>query len=162
MTRWTKRLILPIAIIMSSSVLAGCSGNKGNDKEQAALLGRANQQSMNVKGIKHTNDSLPEQVKREVADMKGIYDVVVVQNGKKFLVAYKVNHLNRFRMKQIEKQVNQKLTNKFKGSQFIISSDYKIFLEAVRLNEMLKTQDVPQKKATKRFEEIEKLSKEMT
>jgi hypothetical protein len=87
--------------------------------------------------------------------------VIVVKNGKKIIVAYKVKHLQRFHMKKIEKTVTENLEEKFPKNDFIVSSDYKIFLESVRLNELLKKKDVPEKKARKKFKEIEELQKEL-
>ena len=93
-------------------------------------------------------------VKKSVAKHEEIYDVVVVKKDKKILVAYKVKHLKRFHMKRIEKEVTEQLNEKFEGYDFIVSSDYKIFLELVRLNEMLKAKDVPEEKARKKYDEI--------
>lgn len=140
----------------------GCTDNKGGEKENMALIQRTNPPALDVRSTTYQKDGLPEKVKKEVAGLDGIYDVVVVQNGKKVLVAYKVNHMRRFQMKKIEKNVNEHLNKKFNGKEFIVSSDYKIFLEAVRLNEMLMDQDVPEKKAKKKFKEIESLEKELT
>ena len=101
-------------------------------------------------------------VKKTVAKHEAIYDVVVVKNDKTILVAYKVKHLQRFHMKRIEKEVNKQLNEKYKDYDFVVSSDYKIFLELVRLNEMLKAKDVPEKKAIKKYNEIISLHKELT
>lgn len=54
-----------------------------------------------------------------------------------------------------------KLEEKFPKYDFIVSSDYKIFLESLRLNEFLKEKEVPEKKAIKKFKEIEELQKEL-
>ncbi|MDQ7860282.1 YhcN/YlaJ family sporulation lipoprotein [Peribacillus frigoritolerans] len=81
---------------------------------------------------------LISKVKETVANEDTIYDVIVVKNGKKIIVAYKVKHLQRFHMKKIEKTVTEHLEERFPENDFIVSSDYKIFLESVRLNELLK------------------------
>lgn len=141
---------------------AGCTDSKGGEKENMALIQRTNSPALDVRSSTYQKDGLPEKVKKEVAGLDGIYDVVVVQNGKKVLVAYKVNHMRRFQMKKIENNVNERLNKTFKGYEFIVSSDYKIFLEAVRLNEMLMDKDVPEKKAKEKFDKIESLQKELT
>ena len=41
-------------------------------------------------------------------------------------------------MKKIEKEVNEMLEKKYPDEDFIVSSDYKIFLEAVQIEEKLK------------------------
>jgi hypothetical protein len=154
-----KIFMLTSAFFLCLVILAGCNDSK---QDGMALVGRTNPPAMDVRSVRYSDQAIPEQVKKEVAGIDGIYDVVVVQNGKKILAAYKVNHLKRFKMKKIEKNVTNRLSKKFKGYEFIVSSDYKIFLEAVRLNKMLKKEDVPTEKAKKKFEDIVSLQKEMT
>ena len=64
-------------------------------------------------------------------------------------------------MKAIEKEVNDKLEEKYPDEDFTVSSDYKIFLEAVRLGEKLKDPKYPEKKAKKELNRIIGLNKEM-
>ena len=78
------------------------------------------------------------------------------------MVAYKVKQMKRFKMKKIEKELNKKLTEKYSDRKFIVSSDFKIFLEAVELNEDLKDKKYSREKARKRFKKIIKLEKEKT
>jgi hypothetical protein len=78
------------------------------------------------------------------------------------LVVYKVKHLQRFRMKTIEKNITNHLEKKYPKEDFIVSSDYKIFLEAVRLKDDMKKRKITEKKAEKRFKEIVSLTEEMT
>ncbi|RFU66744.1 YhcN/YlaJ family sporulation lipoprotein [Peribacillus glennii] len=151
-------LLIQFVILL---VAAGC-GNEERMKEGTALIQQTDPPALDVRSTTYQKDGLPEKVKKEVAGIDGIYDVAVVQNGKKVLVAYKVNHMRRFQMKKIEKEVNTHLKKRFKDNEFIVSSDYKIFLETVRLNEMLMDQDVPKEKAKKKFKDIESLQKEMT
>ncbi|MDQ0217465.1 sporulation protein [Peribacillus cavernae] len=152
-------LLIPAAILF---ITTGCTDNSDAEKENMALIQTTNPPAMDVRSLTYQNDGLPEKVKKEVIGIDGIYDVAIVQNGKEILVAYKVNHMHRFQMKKIEKNVNDQLNRTFKGYNFTVSSDYKIFLETVRLNEMLRKKDVPEKKAKKRFEKIVKLQKELT
>jgi hypothetical protein len=150
-------LLLATTILLT---ISGCSSN--TDKQGTALIQRTNPPAMDVRRITYQKDGIPEKVKREVASINDIYDVVTVQNGKEILVAYKVNHMHRFQMKKIEKNVNDRLKKKFSDYNFTVSSDYKIFLEAARLNNMLREKYVPEKKAKKRFDKIVKLQKELT
>ncbi|PLT33896.1 YhcN/YlaJ family sporulation lipoprotein [Bacillus sp. V5-8f] len=156
-----KRFYFLVIQMMIILLAAGC-GNGEGAREGTALIQQTNPPAVDVRSTTYQKDGLPEKVKKEVAGLDGIYDVAVVQNGKKVLVAYKVNHLRRFQMKKIEKDVNSHLKKRFKDNEFIVSSDYKIFLETVRLNEMLLNKDVPKQKAKKKFQEIESLQKEMT
>ena len=136
-------------------ILSGCDNKEGGKVDDLALIKRTNPEPMDIiNGMDENGKGLITDVKKSVAKHEEIYDVVVVKKDKKILVAYKVKHLKRFHMKRIEKEVTEQLNEKFEGYDFIVSSDYKIFLELVRLNEMLKAKDVPEEKARKKYEEI--------
>ncbi|MET3317182.1 UNVERIFIED_ORG: hypothetical protein ABIC97_000266 [Peribacillus simplex] len=144
-------------------LLAACSSKGDGKTENLALIKRTNPEPMDIiNGMDEKDEKgLISKVKETVANEDTIYDVIVVKNGKKIIVAYKVKHLKRFHMKKIEKNVTGKLEEKFPKYDFIVSSDYKIFLESLRLNEFLKEKEVPEKKAIKKFKEIEELQKEL-
>lgn len=57
-------------------------------------------------------------------------------------------------MKKIEKEVSKKLEKKYPKENFTVSSDYKIFLETVRLDERMKSAKFSHREAEKRFKEI--------
>jgi hypothetical protein len=100
-------------------------------------------------------------IRKEVSSLPEIYDVAVVKGKEDTLVVYKVKHLHRFKMKKIEKNVNNKLEKEYPKENFTVSSDYKIFLEAVRLNEHMKSKKFSQEKAEKRVKEIVKMTEDM-
>lgn len=103
-----------------------------------------------------------EELHKYVLSFPEIYDAAIITGKKRVLVAYKVKHMKRFGMKKIEKKLNKKLEEKYQNHDFTVSSDYKIFLEAVELNEDLKDESYSRKKAKKQFKKIIKLQKEMT
>ncbi|MDV7766458.1 YhcN/YlaJ family sporulation lipoprotein [Peribacillus sp. CSMR9] len=144
-------------------LLTACSSQGDGKTENLALIKRTNPEPMDIiNGMDEKDEKgLISKVKETVANEDAIYDVIVVKNGKKIIVAYKVKHLKRFHMKKIEKTVTRNLEKQFPKYNFIVSSDYKIFLESVRLNELLKEKDVPEKKAKRKFKEIEGLQKEL-
>ncbi|CAH0209137.1 hypothetical protein SRABI96_02126 [Peribacillus sp. Bi96] len=152
-----------IFFVVALCLLTACSSQEDGKTENLALIKRTNPEPMDIiNGMDHEDEKgLISKVKETVAKEDTIYDVIVVKNGKKIIVAYKVKHLQRFHMKKIEKNVTGHLEEKFPKYEFIVSSDYKIFLESVRLNELLKKKDVPEKKARKKFKEIEGLQKEL-
>ena len=69
-------------------------------------------------------------IKKDVEHLDYIYDVAVIKGENEDLVVYKVKHFQRFQMKKIEKEVNEILEKRYPEENFIVSSDYKIFLEA--------------------------------
>ena len=152
-----------ISCMMILFILSGCANKEGGKVDDTALIKRTNPEPMDIiNGLDPDGKELITDVKKNVAKHEAIYDVVVVKNDKTILVAYKVKHLQRFHMKRIEKEVTQQLNEKYKDYDFVVSSDYKIFLELVRLNEMLKAKDVPEKKAIKKYNEIISLHEELT
>ncbi|WP_260284019.1 YhcN/YlaJ family sporulation lipoprotein [Peribacillus aracenensis] len=159
--RYFKGSLLVFLVVLY--VLTGCSNHNDGKTENLAMIKRTNPEPMDIiNGMDGKDEKgLISKVKETVANEDSIYDVIVVKNEKKIIVAYKVKHLQRFHMKKIEKTVTKNLEEKFPENDFIVSSDYKIFLESVRLNELLKEKDVPEKKARKKFKEIEELQKEL-
>jgi hypothetical protein len=141
-------------------LVAGCSNQKDNKKSSLALIKTT--QPTPIKLSNKQNESFPTQVKREVAKIDGIYDVAVIEGNKTVLVAYKVRHLYRFKMKSIEKKLTERLETEYPKEKFVVSSDYKIFLEAVRLKEKLDSGKISKKKANNRFNDIVKLKEELT
>lgn len=108
------------------------------------------------------NVKLAEKVKKDIQALDAIYDVAVIAGKEDTLVAYKVKHMKRFGMKKIEKEINKKLEKNYPGENFIVSSDFKIFIEAVELQEKMKDPAYPEKKAEKQLQKIISLKKEMT
>jgi hypothetical protein len=107
-------------------------------------------------------NKLVSSIKKDVAEFEELYDVAVVKGEEEILVAYKVKHMQRFHMVKIEQKMNKMLEEKYPKENFIVSSDYKIFLEAVELNDKMKNPDYSNKDAQKKLEEIIELKKELT
>ncbi|AYA75147.1 sporulation protein [Bacillus sp. Y1] len=110
-------------------------------------------------GDKH---KLVASIKKDVAKFEELYDVAVIKGEEEILVAYKVKHMQRFHMVKIEGEINKMLEKKYPKENFIVSSDYKIFLEAVELEDKMKNPNFSNKDAKKKLEEIIKLKKELT
>jgi hypothetical protein len=146
-------------MLISIFTLVGCGGNQ-EKKDYLALV-----QTTNPSPTTLTSDSKTvsaEEIEKEVEKFKDIYDVAVIKGDKEDLVVYKVKHLRRFYMKNIEKEVTNKLEDTFPDENFVVSSDYKIFLEAVRLNKKRQDQNLSKEEAQKKLDEIIKLKKELT
>jgi hypothetical protein len=103
-----------------------------------------------------------EKVRKEMISMEPVYDVAIVKGGNDTLIAYKVKHMHRFRMKQIEKEINKRLEEKFPKENFTVSSDYKIFLEVVELINDKKNPDYSDKRGNKKLQKIIRLQEQLT
>ncbi|WP_338449018.1 sporulation protein [Niallia oryzisoli] len=157
-----KQTILCVFIMICLSVIAaGCNTQRNQSSQDYMSL----MQTTNPAPRTVASDSKPDLIKEieeDVESHKDLYDVAVIKGKKHILVVYKVKHMQRFHMKTIEKEVNEKLEKKYPDENFIVSSDYKIFLEAVRLGEKMKDPKYPDKKADEELEKIVKLKKELT
>ena len=84
---------------------------------------------------KNNGEDKVKKIEKEVSSFDELYDVAVVKGKKDTLVVYKVKHMHRFKMKKIEKDLTKRLEKNYPKENITVSSDYKIFLEAVRLVE---------------------------
>lgn len=154
----TARIWKRLLFIMALLLLPGC-GQKQADDGTLALVKTTNPAPIH---IQNGDANKPEQIQKDVSSFPEVYDVAVIKNKKETLVVYKVKQLQRFRMKTIEKNITNHLEKKHPKEDFIVSSDYKIFLEAVRLKDDMKKRKISKKEAEKRFKEIVSLTEEMT
>ncbi|TDL62639.1 sporulation protein [Rhodococcus qingshengii] len=148
------RLMLFLSIFLMSS----CSQGENEKDSQLALMKTTNP---NPTVTENKGQDKAEKIEKEVESFDEIYDVAVVKGKRDTLVVYKVKHMQRFNMKKIEKDLNKTLEKKYPKENFTVSSDYKIFLEAVRLVERKNNGTLSTKQAEKRFNEIVKMTSDM-
>jgi hypothetical protein len=149
------RLMLFVSIFLMSS----CSQGQNEKDSQLALMKTTNPNPTVTE--KNNGKDKAEKIEKEVENFDEIYDVAVVKGKKETLVVYKVKHMQRFNMKKIEKNLNKTLEKKHPKENFTVSSDYKIFLEVVRLVERKNNGTLSDKQAEKRFNEIVKMTSDM-
>jgi hypothetical protein len=151
--------IIRVILIGYVTLLVSCSQGQTVKESQLALMKTTNPNPTVTQ--KNNGQDKVESIEREVENIDEIYDVAVVKGKKATLVVYKVKHMQRFRMKQIEKDLNKKLEEEHPKEQFTVSSDYKVFLEAVRLVERKDNGRLSDKQAEKRLNEIVKMTSDM-
>ncbi|WP_419888691.1 YhcN/YlaJ family sporulation lipoprotein [Neobacillus niacini] len=151
--------IIRIIISVCVTLLISCNQGQTEKDSQLALMKTTNPNPTVTE--KNNGQEKVESIEREVESFDEIYDVAVVKGKKETLVVYKVKHMQRFRMKQIEKDLNKILEEKHPKEQFTVSSDYKIFLEAVRLVERKEHGNLSDKQAEKRLNEILKMTSDI-
>lgn len=151
-----------MTIFLYSAIIIGCNKNEVQENQDyLTLIQTTNPTPTNIAA--GNSDVTAEEIKKEVEQKREyIYDVAVIKGENEDLVVYKVKHLQRFRMNKIEKEVTEMLEKKFPDENFVVSSDYKIFLEATRLGKKMKDPDFSKEEAQKRLEEIISLKKELT
>lgn len=152
-----KNAVIQI-LFCASLLLTACAAKDDGSSSRLALMKTTDPEPVETQD---NNSKVSEQdVKKDVASLPELYDVAVIKGKKDILVAYKVKHLKRFNMKGIEKRLTAKLEKKYPKENFTVSSDYKIFLEATRLQEGIKSGKYNDKEAEKRLQQIIKLQKE--
>jgi 5'-3' exonuclease len=149
-----------IMVLILTLTLSGCNQSEEEQESRLSLIKTTNPNPIKI--TNKQNENIAANVKQDVKKFNEIFDVAVVQGKKDTLVVYKVKHLNRFRMKQIEKNVTKELEKKYPNENFTVSSDYKIFMEALKLKEQVKDPNYSEIKAEKDLEKIIKLKNEQT
>ena len=158
--QWLRKFTL-LTLALSIVITTGCMDTEKKGEAKMALLKTTNPHPAVLNETKE-EFAFSEDVHKYVLSFDDIYDAAIIVGEKRVLVAYKVKHMKRFRMKKIEKDLQKKLEKKYPDRKFTVSSDYKIFLEAVELNEDLKDPNYSRKKAKKQSKKIIKLEKEKT
>ncbi|GIN83962.1 hypothetical protein J6TS2_03480 [Heyndrickxia sporothermodurans] len=150
-----------ISILVILFFLIGCNHQQDSKESRLALMKTTQPKPVKIVQTKMKR-SISDEVKNAVLNNKQIYDAAIIEGEKKILVAYKVKHFYRFKMKSIEKKLKKQLEKEFPNRTFIVSSDYKIFLESVRLKEAMSDHTISDQEAKKRFKKIIKLTEELT
>lgn len=151
--------IIRLMIIASVIFMGSCNQDQKVKDSQLALMKMTNPNPIVTEQNK--DEDKVKKIEKEVENFNEIYDVAVVKGKEETLVVYKVKHLHRFKMKKIEADLNKTLEKKYPKETFIVSSDYKIFLEAVRLVEKRNKGKLSDKQAEKRLNEIVKMTTDM-
>nr|WP_263328306.1 sporulation protein [Neobacillus sp. Marseille-Q6967] len=148
-----------ILFVLCLFTLSACTQEQQVKDSQLSLMKTTNPNPIVTQ--QHNSPHHVQDIEKTVSDYDELYDVAVIEGKKETLVVYKVKHMQRFRMKKIEKNLTKELEEKYPDDNFIVSSDYKIFLEAVRLNERREAGNLSDKAADKRLNEIIKMTKDM-
>ncbi|MEH7115495.1 YhcN/YlaJ family sporulation lipoprotein [Neobacillus niacini] len=148
-----------IIVMVFASVMVSCNQDKNVNDSQLALMKTTNPNPIVTE--KNIGEDKVKKIEKEVSNLDELYDVAVVKGKRDTLVVYKVKHMQRFKMNKIEKDLTKRLKKNFPKENITVSSDYKIFLEAVRLVEKKNNGDLSDKQAEKRLNEIIKMTSEM-
>jgi hypothetical protein len=146
-------------IIVCMIILSACNHNENVKDSQLALMKATNPNPLMTEQDRSLDKV--KKIEKDVNDFDEIYDASIVKGKEETLVVYKVKHMQRFRMKKIEKNLTKTLEDRYPKEKFVVSSDYKIFLEAVRLSERMKAGKLSDQQAEKRFTEIVKMTTDM-
>lgn len=155
------KLLSLTCMILITATLTSCNTD-ATQNSGMSLIQKSDPDPIILDEKTKDKNKLVSSIKKDVAKFEELYDVAVIKGEEEILVAYKVKHMQRFKMVNIEQKMNKMLEEKYPKENFIVSSDYKIFLEAVELNDKMKNPDYSNKDAQKKLEEIIELKKELT
>ncbi|NCU18926.1 YhcN/YlaJ family sporulation lipoprotein [Pallidibacillus pasinlerensis] len=142
-------------------ILSACSSNQASEGSITALFTEVNPAPLSVEDSE-SRVEMAQKIREIILTFDDLYDSAIVLGKEDCLVAIKVRHTKRFRMKKIEKELKETLEKEFPNENFTVSSDYKIFLEAVRLKDKVKEENWPVDKREEQLQKIIKLSREQT
>lgn len=150
-----KKLLLVIMLF----TLVGC---EKMTEENGLYVFIKNQDIPPFSLVEDSNLSRLTTLQQELLSFENIYDVTMVEGKEELLIVYKVKHLNRFKMQAIEKEVKKIAEEQLnEEKEIVVSSDYKIYLETMRLHNQVKKQ-IDEQELLKKFNSIIHLQKEMT
>jgi Sporulation lipoprotein YhcN/YlaJ (Spore_YhcN_YlaJ) len=151
------KVTISFLLLTSIGLISGCAGNQNQfaDNNDDANI-------VKVHTSKSIDQSIANQAKEKVIKEEEILGVKAVNTDKELLIAVEVNHMDRFRLKEIEKKINQKTEKQFPNHEVTISTDSKIFLELEKLENKMKKNKLDNKKLEKELKRIKSLSEELT
>lgn len=158
-----KALLIAVVIVCVATVTA-CSPDSDSKEALASMFVPVDVKplTLNEEGYDRFDEKIVDFIGKELERDEAVYDAMVVQNENEILVAYKVHQLKRFNMEKIEADLNNRLEEEFPKYDFYVTSDTKIFLEAVELAVHVNQEGYPKEKAKIWFDKIVELEKEQT
>ncbi|MED4531664.1 YhcN/YlaJ family sporulation lipoprotein [Metabacillus fastidiosus] len=150
--KYTARIIYIFFLVI---VMTGCSGMYKNEG--------ANKPNVTDVSFKNSNgQSGTEIMKQLLENEEEVKNVRAVNFDKELLIAAEIDHMDRFRLKEIKQKLREKVQKQYPDYKVIISTDKKIFLELEQLENKMRTENLSKKKVEKEMNRIKKLSKETT
>ncbi|MED4452282.1 YhcN/YlaJ family sporulation lipoprotein [Metabacillus fastidiosus] len=150
--KYTTRIIYIFFLVI---VIAGCSGMHKNEE--------ANKSNVTDVSFKNSHDqSVTEKMKQLLENEEEVKNIRAVNSDKELLIAAEINHMDRFRLKEIQQKLEKKVKKQYEDYKVTISTDKKIFLELEQLENKMRTENLSKKKFEKEMNRIKNLSKETT
>ncbi|WP_077622206.1 YhcN/YlaJ family sporulation lipoprotein [Sediminibacillus massiliensis] len=152
-----KRLIEPIRIIsfvLLFVLLAGCNTN---EKDNRTAIKDPNYDLTQVNSLPAVNQAVANEAKEAVLKKGPIIGARSVNTDKELLIAVEVKQMDRFRLKELKKDVKKTLEKKYPEKKIEVSTDKKLFIEIDKLESKIQNQKIDKKELNKRFKEVKSL-----
>ncbi|NUJ16459.1 hypothetical protein FKN04_07585 [Bacillus glycinifermentans] len=145
--------LICVFLLFSSAVTIGCQDQNAAEGQSGAV------RNVSTKDGK-TDQSVANQAKKRLLKKEEVTEVRGANSKKDLVLAVQVEHMDRFRLKDIEKKSKEQLKKEFPGYSIEISTDQKIFWELDKLEKQLQHKNVSSKKLNKKLNKIKQLMKE--
>lgn len=134
-------------------LIVGCSSGEQETKNPIIT------QTSNEKTI---DQNLSNEAVEKVLKKEEITKANAVNTEKLLLLAFEVEQLERFNLKEIEKKIKSELKKDFKKVKVEVTHDAKIMMEIEKLQDKAENENIAPKKWKKEIEKVQKLMKEKT
>lgn len=146
-----RYFFIPIALIF---ILIGCGDSNHNTQNNNVFT------KLSTTSPMEQNDS--NKSKELLARHEEIRNIHAVNGSKNMIIAFEVHHHERFRLKEIEKNIQKELKNEFPKLNITVSTDKKIILETRELEKKINDRALSKEEIGKKVKKIMKLAKEQT
>lgn len=153
-----RHLLLFISICLFVSI--GCT-----NKNREQILEPTGDQPIELLKLKSNSvadQNASNQAKEIVSKYEEVAGVRAINYDNQLIVAIDVDHLDRFNLSEIEKELRKKINDSFSDMIVTVSTDQKIIIELEKLEKQIQAKSISEKELKKKMNDIKKLSKEQT
>ncbi|MGM7680903.1 YhcN/YlaJ family sporulation lipoprotein [Cytobacillus sp. Hm23] len=155
--RKSRLLFLMIITIIASS----CTMTEKESNEDNQMITKLSSTSKERPPEQIVIDqTISQRVMKEIVKQDRITQAIAVNIDEEVVVAFKVKHVHRWFLADIEDKAKKALKKEFPDYKITVSRDLKIFIELTRLKKKINEDKLDKKKAEKELNDITLLSKE--
>lgn len=155
---YMKKSLMAIIVVLLI-MLASCKNEPTTDTSTEE---RQQVELTKISTDQNIDQEPSNQAKEKLRNYEEITEVKAVNTKKDMLIAFDIEHHERFSLDQFEKELKKDMKKEFPDIKVHVSTDQKIILEVERLEEKLLKNDLSDKKLKKELKDIIKLSQEQT
>lgn len=142
-----------VTLFLAFMIVTGCQQN-AEETENPILTQTSSQ--------KPVNQSIANEAVRRTLEREEVTKANGVNSDKLLIVAFDVEHFERFNIRKIEKKIQSKLKKDFTDVKVKVTYDEKIMQEIEQLQVKIHEGDMSEKKLKKELSRIKKLMNEKT
>lgn len=149
-----------ILILIGLFLLVSCS--KENTAERVSPKNNPPLEFTKLSTNSKDDQRTANEAREFVSKFDEVTDVRAIHHDDQLLIAVKVNHFDRFDLKDIEKKLKKSTNNSFQDVNITLSTDKKLFIEIEKLENELQNDSLSKKELSKRINKLRNLLKEET